>query len=149
METSADFTLLDLHNFPDNTQPHLITVKYPELPRGQANKDGNQEPITIEVGMYELFWMDNTTIIRIRLSCDLKNNTDLRGTDNSLLDLYNSSDHTQPHSVTIAKYSKLEVPYRPFTWWRHFTTTTRIFQGFFYLCKLGLLIIKPPWEYQI
>jgi len=51
----ADFTLLDLHNFLDNTQPHSITVKYPELSRGQANKDGNQEPITIEVGMYELF----------------------------------------------------------------------------------------------
>ena len=56
METSADFTLLDLHNFPDNTQPHSITVKYPEFAKEQENGDGNQaETITIEVGMYELF----------------------------------------------------------------------------------------------
>ena len=55
METSADYTLLDLHNIPDDTQPHSITVKYSEFAWGQANRDGNQEPITIEVGMYELF----------------------------------------------------------------------------------------------
>ena len=52
METSADFTLLDLHNFPDNTQPHQITVKYPEFAKEQANGDGNQGPITMEVGMW-------------------------------------------------------------------------------------------------
>ena len=51
METSADFTLLNLHNFPDNTQPHSITVKYPEFAKEQANGDGNQGPITMEVGM--------------------------------------------------------------------------------------------------
>ena len=77
--------------------------------------------------------MDNNSIIGIRLSCDLKNNSDLTGTTNSLLDLYNSSDKTQPHPVIIAKYSEPEVPYRPFTLWRHFTTTTRILQGFLFL----------------
>jgi len=32
---------------------------------------------------------------------------------------------------------------RPFAWWRHFTTMTRILQGFAFLCKLGLLLFKP------
>ena len=30
----------------------------------------------------------------------------------------------------------------PFAWWRHFTTMTRILQGFAFLCKLGLLLFK-------
>ena len=38
---------------------------------------------------------------------------------------------------------------RPFAWWRHFTTMTRILQGFAFLCKLGLLLFKPHWDYQI
>ena len=38
---------------------------------------------------------------------------------------------------------------RPFAWWRHFTTTTRILQGFAFLCKLRLLLFKPRWDYQI
>ena len=33
--------------------------------------------------------------------------------------------------------------------WRHFTTTTRIFQGFAFVCKLRLLLFKPHWDYQI
>ena len=32
-----------------------------------------------------------------------------------------------------------------FTRWRHFTTTTRILQGFAFLCKLELLLLKPHW----
>ena len=38
---------------------------------------------------------------------------------------------------------------RPLTRWRHFTTSTRILQGFALLCKLGLLWFNPRWEYQI
>ena len=38
---------------------------------------------------------------------------------------------------------------RPLARWRHFTTTTRILQGFAFLCKLGLLLFNPRWEYQI
>ena len=37
----------------------------------------------------------------------------------------------------------------PFAWWRHFTTMTRILQDFAFLCKLGLLLFKPHWGYQI
>ena len=37
----------------------------------------------------------------------------------------------------------------PFAWWRHFTTMTRILEGFAFLCKLGLLLFKPHWSYQI
>ena len=37
----------------------------------------------------------------------------------------------------------------PFAWWRHFTTTTGILQGFAFLCKLRLLLFKPRWDYQI
>ena len=38
---------------------------------------------------------------------------------------------------------------RPFARWRHFTTTTRILQGFAFLFKLQLILLKPRWEYQI
>ena len=38
---------------------------------------------------------------------------------------------------------------RPLARWRHFTTTTRILQGFAFLCKLGLLVFNPRWDYQI
>ena len=38
---------------------------------------------------------------------------------------------------------------RPFAWWRHFTATTRIPQDFAFLCKLGLLLSKPHWDYKI
>ena len=38
--------------------------------------------------------------------------------------------------------------YRPFAWWRHFTTMTRILQGFAFLFKLRLLLFKPHWGYQ-
>ena len=34
----------------------------------------------------------------------------------------------------------------PFAWWRHFTTTIRIFQGFAFLCKLGLLLFVWIWK---
>ena len=38
---------------------------------------------------------------------------------------------------------------RPFARWRHFTTRTRILQGFAFLFKLQLILLKPHWEYQI
>ena len=38
---------------------------------------------------------------------------------------------------------------RSFVWWRHFITMSRILQGFAFLCKLGLLLFKPHWGYQI
>ena len=37
---------------------------------------------------------------------------------------------------------------RPLAWWRHFTAATRIPQDFALLCKLGLLLSKPYWDYQ-
>ena len=33
--------------------------------------------------------------------------------------------------------------------WHHFTTTTRMFQFVFFLCKLSLSFIKPLWDWQI
>ena len=38
---------------------------------------------------------------------------------------------------------------RQFARWRHFTTTTRILRGIAFLDKLGLLLFKPHWDYQI
>jgi len=38
---------------------------------------------------------------------------------------------------------------RWFPWWHHFINTTRILQGFAFLHKLGLLSLKPHWDYQI
>ena len=38
---------------------------------------------------------------------------------------------------------------RPFALWRHFTTMTRILQGFAFLCKLAVLLLKLLWDYQI
>ena len=38
---------------------------------------------------------------------------------------------------------------RPFAWWRHFTTTTRILRVFPFLCKLSPLLFKPHWDYHI
>ena len=35
---------------------------------------------------------------------------------------------------------------RLFAQWHHFTITTRILQGFAFLCKLGLLLFKPHWD---
>ena len=32
---------------------------------------------------------------------------------------------------------------------RHFTTMTKILEGFASLCKLGLLLFKSHWGYQI
>ena len=43
----------------------------------------------------------------------------------------------------------LKIANRPFAWWRHFTTMTRIVQVFSFLCKLGLLLFKPHCGYQI
>ena len=45
--------------------------------------------------------------------------------------------------------SRLLASNRPLARWRHFTTTTRIAQGFAFLCKLGLLLFNPRWDYQI
>ena len=47
------------------------------------------------------------------------------------------------YTITPCSYN------RPFAWWRHFNTTTRILQGFAFLCKLGLLLFKPRWDYKI
>ena len=44
---------------------------------------------------------------------------------------------------------RINLSHRPFAQWRHFTTTTRILQGFVSLFKVGLLLLKPHWEYQI
>ena len=62
--------------------------------------------------------MNNKAIIEIiRLSYDMKNYADLGGcypskpkaeADNTLLDLHNSSYHTQPHPI-IAKYQQLWI----------------------------------------
>ena len=41
------------------------------------------------------------------------------------------------------------VPNRPFARWHHFTSTTRILQGFAFLCKLGRSLFKPHWDYKI
>ena len=38
---------------------------------------------------------------------------------------------------------------RPFSWWRHFATTTRILHGFAFLRKLRLLSFKPRRDYYI
>ena len=49
---------------------------------------------------------------------------------------------TSPGTSVIA-------PNRPFARWHHFTSTTRILQGFAFLCKLGLSLFKPHWDYKI
>ena len=36
-----------------------------------------------------------------------------------------------------------------FARWRHFTSITRILRGFAFLCKLGIFLFKPHWDYQI
>ena len=50
---------------------------------------------------------------------------------------------TTNHSVirqkrSFIKTASINVKKRPFARWRYFTTTTRILQGFAFLCKLGL-----------
>ena len=37
---------------------------------------------------------------------------------------------------------------RRYSRWRHFTTATKILQGFAFLCKLGLSLFKPLWDYK-
>ena len=52
--------------------------------------------------------------------------------------------------IEAANYFKIiKIGNRPFAWWRHFTTMTRILQGFAFFCKLGLLLFKPHWGYKI
>ena len=51
-------------------------------------------------------------------------------------------------SHKIAQFM-LKIANKPFAWWRHFTTMTRIVQGFAFLCKLGLLLFKLHCGYQI
>ena len=48
-----------------------------------------------------------------------------------------------------ARLSRLSASNRPLARWPHFTTTTRILQGFAVLCKLGLLLFNPRRDYQI
>ena len=35
----------------------------------------------------------------------------------------------------------------PFARWHHATTTIRILQGIAFLCKLGILLFKPRWDF--
>ena len=51
--------------------------------------------------------------------------------------------HLLSKTAWIFKLAPLARRYKPFAWWRHFTTTTRILQEFAFLCKLGLLLSKP------
>ena len=48
-----------------------------------------------------------------------------------------------------ARLSRLSASNRPLARWPRFTTITRILQGFAVLCKLGLLLFNPRWDYQI
>ena len=51
---------------------------------------------------------------------------------------------------TKRKYLTISVwTNRPFALWHHFTTTTRILQGFGFMCKLRLLLFKPHWDYKV
>ena len=50
---------------------------------------------------------------------------------------------------TWPPWHHVKTLYRPFARWHHFTTKTRILQGFAFLCKLGLLLFKPHWDYKI
>ena len=36
---------------------------------------------------------------------------------------------------------------RPFAWWRHFYYYDQNLSGFAFLCKLGVLLFKPRWDY--
>ena len=47
------------------------------------------------------------------------------------------------HRLTV--YVTSERVLSAFTRWRHFTTTTRIVQGFAFLCKLEPFLLKPHW----
>ena len=55
----------------------------------------------------------------------------------------------QTERKNVGRDTTTAVANRPFAWWRHFTTMTRILQGFAFLCKLGLLLFQPHWDYQI
>ena len=56
--------------------------------------------------------------------------------------LYWITNHWKPKvHGTLKKSSN-----RPFALWHHFTITTRILQGFAFLCKWGLLLFKPHWD---
>ena len=59
--------------------------------------------------------------------------------------LYWITNHWKPKVHGALKKSSS----RPFALWHHFTITTRILQGFAFLCKWGLLFFKPHWDNQI
>ena len=66
----------------------------------------------------------------------------------NLLKMHNF--HTEDNSWTTSQYKLEKVSHnRPLAQWHHFTTTTWILQGFAFLCKLGLLLFNPRWDYQI
>ena len=56
------------------------------------------------------------------------------------LGLKSQSSHCSPDQTTLSSFN------RPFAWWHHFTTATRILQCYAFLCKLGLLLFKPRWD---
>ena len=49
-------------------------------------------------------------------------------------------------AIQASSNSQISVQLAWFARLRHFTTTTIILQGFAFLCKLGLLSFKPPWD---
>ena len=59
------------------------------------------------------------------------------------LGLKSQSSHCSPDHTTLSSFN------RPFAWWNHFTTTTRILQWYAFLCELGLLLFKPCWDYKL
>ena len=59
-------------------------------------------------------------------------------------------DYVGERNGTCSEYKTINFKgNRPSAWWRHFTTMTRILQGFAFLCKLELLLFKAHWNYQI
>ena len=52
-----------------------------------------------------------------------------------------------PFSAHKNFYQKIKT-YGPFAWWRHFTNYDIDLSGFAFLCKLGLLLFKPRWDYD-
>ena len=51
--------------------------------------------------------------------------------------------------VLMGFHCSLQLWNRQFAWWHHFSTMTRILQGFAVLSRLGLLLFKPHWDYKI
>ena len=71
-------------------------------------------------------------------------------TEPNWLNLSHRLDYFGERNGTCSEYKTINFKgNRPSAWWRHFTTMTRILQGFAFLCKLELLLFKAHWDYQI